>query len=271
MIKIVNIDLVQRDKNQPRQILDQAHIEGLAKSIKIEGLINPIEVTPDMVIITGEMRWRAVRFLGWSEIKVNVNDSKFTEYEKLRHQMAENLHQSVGKTNMNPIDIAKAFKKLIRLKRSASFSRLRLSEDLGVSHGMIDEHLKLLEEPNFVLKDLQSGRPRTYYERASRVPVQFQESIKKKIASDGFSSREQITDFVHVSKLLPDLAKLQLESKLDKQSVSANRILNGITRLGLALEDCPLSEINNNEKIMVINQLVWILEKVKNYDDTQTN
>jgi ParB family chromosome partitioning protein len=65
------------DENQPRE--DFHDIDKLAQTIKREGMLQPIIVDNENVIIDGERRWRAAKLIGLQEVpilKANVNDKK---------------------------------------------------------------------------------------------------------------------------------------------------------------------------------------------------
>jgi ParB family chromosome partitioning protein len=47
-------------------------IAALAASMKVLGLLHPIVVTPDGLLVCGERRLRAARLLGWKTIPVTV-------------------------------------------------------------------------------------------------------------------------------------------------------------------------------------------------------
>jgi len=53
---------------------DMGDVAGLAASIKELGLLHPIVVRPDGVLVAGERRLRAAKLLGWTEIPVTVVD-----------------------------------------------------------------------------------------------------------------------------------------------------------------------------------------------------
>ncbi len=57
--------------------LAQESIGILAESMAVEGLKNPIRVTPSGIIVDGERRWRAAQLLGWELISVTITP----EYE----------------------------------------------------------------------------------------------------------------------------------------------------------------------------------------------
>ena len=53
---------------------DMGDVDGLAASIDELGLLHPIVVRPNGVLVAGERRLRAVKLLGWAEIPVNIID-----------------------------------------------------------------------------------------------------------------------------------------------------------------------------------------------------
>lgn len=108
------VSVIKPDPNQPRKFISPDHIDGLAKSLRSVGLINPIEVDVNNLIVTGEARWRAAKQLGWKKIEARQIDPGSGPQRFLR-QVNENLHQggirdSIG---MQPMDAARAFEKLL--------------------------------------------------------------------------------------------------------------------------------------------------------------
>lgn len=51
---------------------DMGDIQSLAESIEDLGLLHPIVVTPEGLLLTGERRLRAAKLLGWTEIPAIV-------------------------------------------------------------------------------------------------------------------------------------------------------------------------------------------------------
>jgi len=84
--RILNIDEVYPNSEQPRQHFDQDKLKELADSIKELGLLSPILVKPDgegattlregYQIVHGERRWRACK------LKMRVGDQKKTPYRQ---------------------------------------------------------------------------------------------------------------------------------------------------------------------------------------------
>jgi len=68
---------------------DFGNIEELADSIKQYGLLQPIVVTPDLLLLAGERRLRATQTLGWTEIPAIIKTATDRE-EQLLCEIAEN-------------------------------------------------------------------------------------------------------------------------------------------------------------------------------------
>src|SRR5215218_8005575 len=71
----VDSDLLRPNKFQPRTQMDDARIEDLARSIKANGIIQPIivrKVEQGYEIIAGERRWRASQRAGLLKVPVVV-------------------------------------------------------------------------------------------------------------------------------------------------------------------------------------------------------
>ena len=67
MIKNLNINEIEPNRDQPRKTFNQESLEELAESIKEFGLIQPIVVTKKQgyyCIVAGERRWRACKIAG---------------------------------------------------------------------------------------------------------------------------------------------------------------------------------------------------------------
>ncbi len=68
--KMVPIDEIYPNPNQPRKHFNENALNELADSIREHGLINPITVDDDGMILAGERRFRACTKLGMREVPV---------------------------------------------------------------------------------------------------------------------------------------------------------------------------------------------------------
>ncbi len=273
----IDINLIQPDPNQPRKVFSEKYIQGLAESLKIEGLINPVEVDQNYIIITGEQRWRAAKLNGWTEILINLNKSSLPTYERFRRQMAENLHQSSadGGTPMNAIDVAEGYKKMLELKGhlvAATKSQGKdegiseLSRELGIGEKKIRTYLEKLHEPSYVRQAIiKDSSTFSSFDEANRVPEKFQEEIKRAIAEGKIEGKIQIRRFAKLARLRPDKAELELARIMDKQSTHANRILDCALELQIALKQANPTNWLIGDKNMVRSELGAVSGSIRNF------
>lgn len=90
IVKTVKIDKIRPNNKQPRK--EFGDIDSLAKSIKEHGLLQPVLVTPEMVIIAGERRWKAAKHAGLKEITVIVIETR-SSFEDRELSFVENYHR----------------------------------------------------------------------------------------------------------------------------------------------------------------------------------
>lgn len=156
-VRLIPIDQIVEDPDQPRKGYDEESLQGLAESIRRHGLINPITVRPlpdgkTYQIITGERRWRAAQLAGLTEIPCVVKQADYNL--ALVEQLIENLQRE----DLAPIDKARALK---TLKQSKGLTNRELAQMLGLSERTISIWLGLLELPEEVGEQViaVSGRP----------------------------------------------------------------------------------------------------------------
>jgi len=263
--KKVLIEQVRPDPKQPRKIFNEEYVRGLSESLKVEGMINPIEVDSNLQILTGECRWRAAKLAGWKEVPVNINETEMPEYERFRHQLAENLHQSGEGSPMNPQDVALSFKKMLKMKghlvtatRSKGVDEgiSELARELGISERKIRTYLDLLEEPAFVLESITKDSSKfSSFDEAKRVPEKYRKDVQKAIADGKVGGKLAVRRFASLAKVRPDKAELELLRITQKQNIEANKILNRAIELGLALGSANPEKFTDQDRQMVILQL----------------
>ena len=76
-------------KERMRKLLDQKHVEDLVESIKEIGLLEPIIITKENILVSGLHRLEACKKLGQSEIEVRIFN--FDELHKDLAEIDENL------------------------------------------------------------------------------------------------------------------------------------------------------------------------------------
>jgi len=108
---LVNIALVEPNRDQPRKIFEEEGLKELADSIRQFGVIQPLIVRKTgehYEIIAGERRWRAAKMAGLSEVPVILRE--YDEKEKAEIALIENIQRE----DLNPMEEAMAYQSLIR-------------------------------------------------------------------------------------------------------------------------------------------------------------
>lgn len=150
----VDVDRLAPNRFQPRAHVDDARLEELARSIKSNGMIQPIVVrrTGDRFqIIAGERRWRAAQKAGLLRVPVVVRDVP-TGQERSLLEMA--LIENIQRENLNPIDEALAYR---RLTDEFHLKQEDIAAAVGKDRASVANFLRLLKLPDEVRADVAAG------------------------------------------------------------------------------------------------------------------
>jgi ParB family chromosome partitioning protein len=150
----VDIHLLAPNHFQPRAHMDDVRLEDLARSIKANGVIQPIVVRRDgerFQIIAGERRWRAALKAGLLRVPVVVRDVE-TGNERSLLEMA--LIENIQREDLNPIEEALAYR---RLANEFQLRQEDIAEKVGKDRTSIANHLRLLRLPDEVRAEVGSG------------------------------------------------------------------------------------------------------------------
>ena len=150
--KLVNINEIEPNRDQPRKHFDEEALKELADSIAMHGVIQPLLVRPlsdgGYQLIAGERRWRASRMAGLSQVPVVVRE--MTDEEAMELALIENLQRE----DLNPIEEAEGFKLLMD---TYSFTQEQAAEKVGKSRPAVANALRLLSLPEAVLDMVKQG------------------------------------------------------------------------------------------------------------------
>ena len=94
-------------------------IEALAESLKRYGQISPIMISAKNVLIAGERRLEAAKYLGWRTINAVISESS-SELARLELEIEENMQRR----DFNMEEVAEATKKIYRLQHPGIFRRI---------------------------------------------------------------------------------------------------------------------------------------------------
>ena len=145
---VVEIPLAEIRSNpyQPRKEFDEDALQELADSIKEHGVIQPIIVKKSIKgyeIVAGERRTRASKMAGKEKIPAIIKD--YTDQEMMEIALAENILRQ----NLNPIEEAEQFKKIID---STGLTKEEVAKKFGKSRSYITNLLGLLDLPETTKK-----------------------------------------------------------------------------------------------------------------------
>jgi len=149
---------------QGRRAVDDAKVRELAQSMSEIGLINPITVTRDRVLITGAHRLEAAKLLGWTDIKATVS-----ELDGLRAELAE-IDENLMRNELHYIDQGNAIKRRdellmeagVRAQRgrpdkcaeSAYLTTPQLAKNIGISPRVFQENKQIARD---ILPEVQDA------------------------------------------------------------------------------------------------------------------
>jgi len=137
----VEIEKIKANPMQPRKRFVDFQLEELANSIKEHGIIQPLIVTKNndgFQLIAGERRLRASKIAGLKKVPIVIR--KADDQEKLELALIENIQRE----DLNPIDLAKAYKQLIN---EFNITQEQVAEKVGKSRSTVTNILRMLKLP----------------------------------------------------------------------------------------------------------------------------
>jgi ParB family chromosome partitioning protein len=139
---------------QPRRRFDDVELERLADSIRRHGVLQPIVVrraapgaAKPYELIVGERRWRASQRAGRETVPAVVQD---LEPDAL---LEVALVENIQRRDLNPIELAQAFRALLDAGRTQD----EVGERVGLDRSTVANHLRLLELPKELQEDVELG------------------------------------------------------------------------------------------------------------------
>lgn len=186
-VVLVDTNSIRPNPYQPRKQFDDAEIEGLAESIKTQGLLQPVVLRKKVdgyEIISGERRMRALKLLGNDKIPCLVKP-KITDREMIEMALVENIQRE----DLNEIEQGLAFQ---RLMLECDLSHDELAKRVGKSRSVVTNTLRLLKLPQEVQQRLVQGEITMGHARAllSIDGAQLQKEMGEKIVAQKLSVRE---------------------------------------------------------------------------------
>ena len=181
----VELDSIVPGPMQPRTHFDEAALESLAESIRSHGIVQPLLVRhkgDGYELVAGERRWRAAKLAGITRVPVVVKE--VPDESLLEIALIENIQRE----NLNPIEEAQAYKKLIE---TVGLTQESLASRVGRDRSYITNYLRLLKLTDDVQQLVKEGRLSTGHARAllALSHPDLQRRIARQVIDGGLSVR----------------------------------------------------------------------------------
>ena len=146
------VEMVHPNPRQPRRRFEPEAASGLASSIRLQGVLQPIVVRRrsegGFELIAGERRWRAARSAGVATLPALVRDVGD------RDSLLLGLVENVAREQLSPVEEARAYASLVD---EFELSLGDVADRVGRSKSAVSNRLRLLELPEEVLWMLARG------------------------------------------------------------------------------------------------------------------
>ncbi|MDX9917503.1 MAG: ParB/RepB/Spo0J family partition protein [Gudongella sp.] len=151
-VEEILLDEIRPNVDQPRKIFDEVALKDLTSSIIENGVIQPIIVrktAEGYEIIAGERRFRASKEAGLTKIPAIVRAIDEETAAKI------SLIENVQRENLNPIEEAEAYKKLMA---EYDIKQDELAKAVGKSRSYISNSIRLLNLDKRVIDYIYEGK-----------------------------------------------------------------------------------------------------------------
>lgn len=159
----VEVDKIASNPYQPRREFDEGSLQGLADSIRMYGVLQPLVVTRKEVVkedgglaiqyelISGERRLRAAKLASLRQVPVVIRSTEEDDRLKLELAIIENLQRE----DLNPVDRARAFQRLVA---EFKYKHVEVAKRVGKSREYVSNTLRILALSSEVLQALSEGK-----------------------------------------------------------------------------------------------------------------
>ncbi len=214
-LRMVPLDEIRPNPEQPRKLFDSDQLESLAASIRVHGILSPLVVRRSegrYILIAGERRLRASALAGLEQVPVIVREADDPS-RQLEVALVENLQRS----DLDPIESARGFQRLID---EYGYTQEQVATSVSKDRSTIANLVRLLRLPDFVINTLREGRISAGHARAL-LPLCDEEELRRvlsKILAHSLSVRATerlVAEFVRVPSVVKTHQRRQRERTMD--------------------------------------------------------
>ena len=241
---------------QPRNKMHKDTLEELSKSIKAQGVLQPIlarkKASKGYEIVVGERRWRAAQLAGLKTIPTIVKELNNDEAAKIA--LIENLQRE----DLNAMDQARG---LQRLQIEFNLSQQDLASSVGKSRSTVTNLLRLTKLSSVAQELLESGRIEMGHARAL---LTIEEGLQKTLAEEIALKQLSVREVERlVSKQGNSSKQKQAQRKRDPNTIKLEKEISETlgARVGISHNKKGAGKLVINFKNL--DQLQGILDKIK--------
>lgn len=228
----IPVDQLQSNPLQPRGVITPESLVDLVDSIRQHGVLEPLVVakTPaGYQIIAGERRWRAAKIVGMATIPAVIKETS------PRGMLEMALVENVQRIDLNPIERAKAFQRLID---EFNLSTSEISRRIGKSQAYVSNTIRLMTMPDAIKDGILTGLITEGHARAlaaigdNRLMVEAYKIVLRESASV-----RRAEDLSRRMKKLQGITGRQKVSRIVDESI--DKLKDGIEQALIALDGQP--------------------------------
>lgn len=184
--QFIAVTEIHRSPYQPRRHFDEAALGELVRSVKAQGLVQPVVVRRrrdgDYELIAGERRLRAAGLAGLDAVPALVRDA--TDEQALALALVENIQRE----DLKPLEEAEALR---RLREEFSLTQQAVAEAVGKSREAVANLLRLLNLTPAVQRLLEEGALEMGHARALlSLPAEQQGAAARQVAAKKLTVRQ---------------------------------------------------------------------------------
>ena len=205
IVKIVDINEVEPNFDQPRKKFDEIELQELSQSILEHGIIQPLivrEKEGKYEIVAGERRYRAARLANIHEVPIIIKS--FSEEQTLEIALVENIQRE----DLNPMELASAYSLLMD---RFDLNQEQVADKVGKSRPSVANIMRLLKLNPYVQEKLREGDISFGHARALLAVKDL--IVQKKLADLIIEKNLTVRE---IEKYIQELAHKKKKAKEDK-------------------------------------------------------
>lgn len=268
----LNLEDIVLPQSQVRTYFDQSKLEELAKSIKKQGILQPLLLDENKVLIAGERRYRAAKIAGLTTvpvriIKIEPSEAKILALiENLQREDLNPIEETEGildllqsKLNKGREEVVSLLYKLHKKDNNVVISEKILIESTFESIGKISwqsfvsHRLRLLNLPENVLLAVRTGK--IDYTKGIAIAVVKDEEIREKLLNTAIEEKLSLED------IKAQIAEFKGKKNTDISSMPIEDLINDFRKISQKISRSK-NIWSNDKNRKKIEKLVTELNKL---------